>query len=73
VVTVDKEAVRALIAKLRAEQDEVRANLATITNLSGAGPGEPMRDMTDWFRARVNSEIGCLQDAIDLGESLLNA
>ena len=71
--TVDKDALRALIAKFSAEQNEARASLATIANLSGARPGEPMRDMTEWFRARVKSEIGCLQEAINLVESLLNA
>ena len=72
-VTVDKQAVRALLEKARKERDKVRAELAAITNLSGKRPNEPEHDLTDLFRDRVSSEIGALQDAIDLGESLLNA
>jgi hypothetical protein len=39
-VTVDKQAVRVRLEELRKGQDEARAALAAITNLSGKRPSE---------------------------------
>jgi hypothetical protein len=71
-ITIDKDALRALVAKFKVELAEAKAYSA-VTNISGARPGEPMRDMTDWFRARINSEIGYWEETIALAEGLLNA
>jgi hypothetical protein len=70
-ITIDKGALRAPVAEFKGELAKANAYSA-VTNISGAGLGEPMRDMADWFRARINNEIGCWEETIALAEGLLN-
>jgi hypothetical protein len=70
---VDKVALRIQLEQRRAELADALRVKANVLPIEGGPASGQMRDMTDQYEARLDSEIGQLEETIRMIEGLLGS